>query len=198
MNIKLIITVLFLLIINIFDAFAQEDIKKNAITLYYGVGTNAHIEEIPTFSFEKRDAYFAGFTYNREFFRTKNYKEFSLEYEIGGYKHFGDFSSHQEATVAVMARFNKLFPENFFIDSFAVGEGLSLASQDPNFEAYLNAQNESNDFLNYLAFEFVFKVPTLKNTRFIYRLHHRSGVFGLFNDISGGSNYLSFGIRHKF
>jgi hypothetical protein len=97
-----------------------------------------------------------------------------------------------------MLRFKDLFPKSWIVESFAVGEGLSYANTDPNFEKQLHDDKDANDLLNYLAFEFVFKLPQVQNTKLIYRLHHRSGVFGLFDDITGGSNYLSFGLRHKF
>lgn len=177
---------------------SDEKTKKNAITAYYGFGTNAHIEEIPTFSFEDQSAYFGGIAYNRNFYNTDKFKGLSLEYELGFYSHFGDFGSHEEGTIAIMARFNDLFPKKFFIESFAVGEGLSLATTDPAFEAYLHDGNKANDLLNYLAFELVFKFPQLQDTKFIYRLHHRSGVYGLFDGIDGGSNYISVGIRQNF
>lgn len=197
---KKIFSAIFILFLGISNLCAKEEIsnKKNSLSAYYGVATNAHIEEIPTFSFEKRNAYFLGISYGREFFRTDKFKELSLEIEGGFYDHFGDFGNHQEATLTILARFNNLFPQDFFIESFAIGEGLSLASDDPSFESYLHDENESNDFLNYLAFEFVFKLPKLEDTKLIYRLHHRSGVYGLFDGINGGSNYLSFGVRHKF
>lgn len=179
-------------------AHGQSDHKKNSITAYYGVGTNANIEEIPTFSFEKRDAYFAGLTFAGNFYETKKIFGLALEYELGIYDHFGDFGNHQEGTISIVARFNDLLPKNFFIKSFAIGEGLSLASQDPRFESHLHDSNRANDLLNYLSFELVFKLPQLQDTKFIYRLHHRSGVYGLFDGINGGSNYLSFGVRKKF
>jgi hypothetical protein len=187
-----------LFLVLIFKQSLAADYKKNAITAYYGLGTNAHIEEIPTFSFETRKANFAGIAFAREFYKNEKLMNISLEYEFGAYSHFGNFGSHQEATVTILARFNNLFPKKFFIESFAVGEGISLASENPRFEAHLHDDNDSNDLLNYLAFEFVFKLPKLEDTRFIYRLHHRSGVYGLFDGIHGGSNYLSFGIRQKF
>ncbi len=197
MTSKILIKIIVILFSFLPCALAKK-VEKNSLTAYYSVGTNAHIEEIPTFSFEKRNAYFAGITYGQEFYRTQKFKELSLEYEIGAYEHFGDFGSHQESTVAVLSRFSDLFAQNFLIESFAMGWGLSLATEDPKFEAYLHEQNQANDFLNYLAFELVFKLPKLKNTKFVYRLHHRSGVYGLFDGINGGSNYLAFGLRHKF
>ena len=77
--ILLSITIIFFFNKNI---IAKED-HKNAVTLYYGVGTNAHIEEIPTFSFEKRSAYFGGLAYNRNFYDTDKLFGLSLEYELG-------------------------------------------------------------------------------------------------------------------
>jgi hypothetical protein len=179
------------------NIFAKE-IKKNSITSYYGVATDNALAEIVELSIDVKNPRFVGITYNRNFYQTKKLSGLSLEYEIGGYEHFGNFGAHQEGTISILARFNNLFPKNFFIESFAVGEGLSLASSDPSFEAHIHTDNDSNDFLNYLAFELVFKLPKLKDTKFVSRIHHRSGVYGLFDGIRGGSNYFSFGIRKYF
>ncbi len=178
---------------------AKDNIQKHAITAFYGVATDADFSQLPTFDYEvKTGQQFVGATYAYEFFRTQKYKKLSLEAEIGGYEHFGDFGSHHEATATVIFRFNDLFPKNWIVESFAAGEGLSLASEEPNFESYRHSGGDANEILNYLAFELVFKVPNNDNLKFITRIHHRSGILGLFDGIHGASNYWSFGARYKF
>ena len=46
--------------------------------------------------------------------------------------------------------------------------------------------------------EITFADPDNKDLEFVFRLHHRSGVFGLFDDVVSGSTFLSTGIRIRF
>jgi hypothetical protein len=43
--------------------------------------------------------------------------------------------------------------------------------------------------------ELEFALPDARHWSVITRIHHRSGAFGLFNGVTGGSNALAFGVR---
>jgi len=55
--------------------------------------------------------------------------------------------------------------------------------------------NHGSNFLQFGALEVSFAASENARSEFFVRVHHRSGIFGLINGVSGGSNYLSWGFR---
>jgi len=49
-----------------------------------------------------------------------------------------------------------------------------------------------------LLLELTLSLPNTPRWNLIARLHHRSGVGGIFNGVNGGSNALGLGIKYKF
>ena len=90
-----------------------------------------------------------------------------------------------------------------------VGEGVSLAQEIPVVEV-VDATNSDGTmdptakFLNYLDISAdldvgrLIRVNTLRDTYLGYTLKHRSGVFGLFNGVHGGSNYNMLTLEKNF
>jgi hypothetical protein len=90
------------------------------------------------------------------------------------------------------------FPWNRFVaTTFAIGEGISWASQVPSVEK-IDDDNDSRKLLNYLVFEATFALPSHPDLQLVYRLNHRSGAYGLFDDSDFGSNVLGLGLRYHF
>jgi hypothetical protein len=52
--------------------------------------------------------------------------------------------------------------------------------------------------LHYFSPEITFALPEHKEHELLIRYHHRSGVFGTFNGVWGGSNVLTMGYRYRF
>ncbi len=90
---------------------------------------------------------------------------------------------------------------------FGIAEGISYAFEIPTverIEADENSDNNSN-ILNYLEVSFDFDigrllhVKSLKDTYLGYTLKHRSGIYGLINNVErGGSNYNMLHIETNF
>lgn len=119
----------------------------------------------------------------------------TLEAEAQILQHFGN-QGHSEGTVALVLRWHD-FPWDDKIDTtFAIGEGLSFATSVPELEILRNGR--STQLLNYLLFELTFALPQEPDWQFVGRLHHRSGVYGLFDGVGSGSNIYSAGIRRRF
>lgn len=87
------------------------------------------------------------------------------------------------------------------------GEGVSMASGIPIVEQIEAQQNRSNSskFLNYLDISAdidigrLLCIPSWQGTYIGYALKHRSGIFGLINNVRrGGSNYDMLYIEKKF
>jgi len=87
-----------------------------------------------------------------------------------------------------------LFPWDRFVDtSIAVGEGLSYATSRPRIEN----RGEAARLLNYLMFEMELTPLQDSPWSLVGRIHHRSGVFGIFGGVRGGSNFIMIGVRYR-
>jgi hypothetical protein len=190
------ILVLFLLSLSFPLPFAHsEEARDRYITVYGAAMTDG---ELPMTSVLKanpdRDFRFAAVTAGKKIGNLFDRVDLELEGQI--VKHIVG-QHHWEFNALVVARWLR-FPWNDAVKtSFAVGEGLSLASETPLFEEKYHGE-ETNTFLNYLMFEFDFALPKNPRWSLVTRLHHRSGVYGLFNGVDGASNALGLGIRYRF
>ena len=120
---------------------------------------------------------------------------FILELEGQVVNHTGDDDSFKEFVVASNARLHKL-PWKRIKVTIASGIGLSLAITVPDRER--KNHSNANQLLCYLMYEATFSLPKYERWSLVPRMHHRSGVFGLFDGVHGGSNYPSLGIKYNF
>ncbi len=121
-----------------------------------------------------------------------------FEVEGQGVLHTG-MQEHFEVNAVAVARWMD-FPWDHWIDTrIAFGEGLSYAFRTPPLEPRKNPDAErSARLLNYLLAEVEAVVPRLPQWSIFVRVHHRSGVFGAFGKVRGGSNFIGTGIRYYF
>ncbi len=125
-----------------------------------------------------------------------------VRWEVEGQvvRHWGE-QHHWEFNGLYVARWTE-FPWDSYIDtSFAIGGGLSWATEVPRIEPRakeFNGGEESDQFLGYLLVEIEGRPPGDSNWSGFIRLHHRSGASGLFSDVRGGSNFITFGARYYF
>ena len=118
-----------------------------------------------------------------------------IEGQIG--KHFRE-QTHWEFNVAAIVRW-KRFPWNHYLrTSIAIGDGLSYATEVPPLELQSHTNTGATRFLNYLVIEMTVSPPQVQNWSIVGRIHHRSGIFGLFDNVKGGSNILALGIKFSY
>ncbi len=90
------------------------------------------------------------------------------------------------------------FPWNrTVLTTLGIGEGVSWASHVPQQE--IDAEDEpgnSRKFLNYVMVEMTFSLPEHPEWQVMYRLQHRSGVFGLYAPGTVGSTSAGIGVRY--
>ena len=93
--------------------------------------------------------------------------------------------------------FTSLLPQNSYLDfDFIYGEGFSYAIGTPSFEQALAADpSEHYHFLSSLLLDFDFYIPKYSNIHLFYRIHHRSGVFGLMTPETVRVNFVGFGAK---
>ena len=95
-----------------------------------------------------------------------------------------------------MFRHDKFFWDKYLITSIAIGEGLSYTHKIPYAEREKNPNNESAQFLDFLAFELTAALPQYPFLQIVARIHHRSTAFTLFfHDKHAGSNNIGFAMR---
>ena len=147
---------------------------------------------------------------------TKEYKVYNVElgyrfiedlwkfpfdlYVKGGISYFDE---HVQKDFMEMTLYVKLYWKMDFWQNrvrFGFGEGLSWAQRIPEMET-IDATNwdgtvdDTHKFLNYLDISIDFDLGRLIGVNFLkdfyvgYTIKHRSGVFGTFDGVHGGSNY---------
>ncbi len=128
-------------------------------------------------------------------------------YVKGGLSRFDEGTSRDdvyEGTLYIKAYLNLDFFENRV--RLGVGEGVSYTS-DMLWSEYKEASAEGGEyaqFLNYMDFSIDFdlgrlvRYKPLEDTYIGWTIKHRSGVFGLFSGVDGGSNYNTISIERNF
>lgn len=115
--------------------------------------------------------------------------------------------TYQDDPVGEIYQFNPMlifrwlnFPwNNTLRTTLAIGEGVSYSSRIPSREIRDTKKAESAaKFLNFLMFEASFALPKYPNSELVYRIHHRSGVFGLYTKGITGSTAVAIGFRKRF
>jgi hypothetical protein len=194
MPMQVIVYLLFFLFFAPFIAHSEEA-REHYLTVYGAVMTDGALPEtaVLTASFD-RDFKFVAVTAGNKIGNFLDKIDFEVEGQI--VKHVTG-QHHWEFNVLAVARWTYFPWNNIIKTSFAVGDGLSLATETPVFEGQYHGE-ETNPFLNYLMFEFDFALPNNPQWSLVTRLHHRSGIYGLFNGANGASNALGLGIRYHF
>lgn len=163
------------------------------ISLYMGRLTNRDFQELAVFEYKDFiDSRIIVVSLGKELYGYRDF--FHLEVEGQAGKHWG-YQDHWEINTALSFRWKKFPWDNYVDTSFAIGDGFSYAFADPKTE--VDDIGRTSKFLNYLLLEWSFSVFE-PNWHVFSRIHHRSGIYGLINNISGGSNIVTGGIRYCY
>lgn len=120
--------------------------------------------------------------------------QWEIEGQVG--KHWRE-QTHWEFNLLALYRWQRFPWSDRFDTSIAVGEGLSYATEVPPLEEASPTNVGATRLLNYIVIELTFAPPQAKNWSLVYRIHHRSGVYGIFNNVEGGSNVIAGGIKWR-
>ncbi len=134
-----------------------------------------------------------------DLFNCRSIDPLKFEVEGMGIYHFGHWPEDQffAETVGLMAlRWHKFPWEKHLLTTVGFGEGISYASEEPSYEIEFN--NKTANLLNYLMWDITLAHPDLPQLALVLRLHHRSGIFGLIEGVSGGSNFFTMGLKYSF
>jgi hypothetical protein len=172
----------------------MDDIKrlKWFLTVYGGAHAQDDIGDVFTFQPKFEDnAYIGVVALARELWHYKNYLSFELEGQVA--KHFNK-DTHWEFVGVLIGRWH-YFPWNNYVNtSFAVGDGMSYYTDVSEVEK--EDDEDAQRTLNYLLFEVALGLPEFPKWDLVFRIHHRSSIFGLYG--AGGSNFVCGGIKFSF
>ncbi len=185
-----------MVIINLCLLTSYGNAADKSVTAYVGKYTDNRLGDILLSQpVDFIDSYLVALAWSR-LFKLKSPKHL---WEVEGQlaKHFRG-QSHWEANIAVIYRWQD-FPWNKTLNtSIAIGNGLSYASEVPPLEASSTTNVGATRLLNYILVETTFAPPQVKHWSLVVRVHHRSGVYGVFDDVEGGSNVIAAGIKYLY
>ena len=199
---KLILVFFMFLTLN-----AQEVDNKYSLRLAYGSASENDLGEILFGSFGSHSRDLSVYSLDGGYLLKKEIFDWPLDIYIkGGLSYFDEdqLENMLEGTFYLKAYLNL----DFWGNRVRVGaaEGVSYASHVPESES-IEAQAEGDNtskLLNYLDISLDFDLGKLvcykpmHETYVGYALKHRSGVFGVYGGVSGGSNYNMFYLEKNF
>jgi len=170
-------------------AFAE---KEWAVTVLGGQYSGSQLLKLGGGTLDFKDSYTAGLSLSYQFVDWGPHMRWELEGQA--LKHVGE-QEHVEFASSINVRWIT-FPWNRYLDtSVAIGGGLSVTSEVPVLEKRDPDNSRAATLLHYLLIEAAVGLPS-SNWSLVARVHHRSGIFGLFSH--SGSNVLALGLRYRF
>ncbi|MBY0500384.1 MAG: hypothetical protein K2P93_00065 [Alphaproteobacteria bacterium] len=123
---------------------------------------------------------------------------FDFELEAQAVQHIGE-QSHFEINPIVLIFRWKSFPWNTILPTtFAIGDGISIATQRPHLEVKRRGKDKTSDVLNYVMAELTLSLPDYPQWALVARYHHRSGVFGKIHGVEDASTAFAGGLKYWF
>lgn len=183
-------------ILTISLSFSEKGIADEwSLSLYGGVLLKGNLSDGSLLYSGFEDSYLVALALAK---RVASYRDkIDLELEGQTVKHFKD-QDHWEFNGLAAIRWLPFPWDNYIDTSFAFGAGLSYATETPKVEKRRRGDDQTQSFLSYLMLELDFALPKSQHWSLFTRIHHRSGAFGLFSGVTGGSNAVAFGIKYRF
>jgi outer membrane protein len=189
-------------------SLSAKESNKYSFRVAYGYGSEKDLGDILfTLDFSKHPRDLSVYAVDGGYLLYEDMADLPLElYAKGGLSYFNEdqFSNTYEVIAYVKLIYNFDFYSNRI--RFGFGEGVSYVKDKLEAEVIeaTAEDDKTSKFLNYLDITIDFDigkltgVKSLENFYFGYLLKHRSGVFGLYNGVHGGSNYNSFYLEKNF
>lgn len=176
-------------------AVQADQLGKRFVSLYTGQYSDTALIENLQFNQEFEASHIYVLSIGRRLAQYRQHLAVEMEGQFGF--HSG-LQNHQEVNGALTLRW-LAFPWDRYVDtSFAFGNGLSYATIDPILEIENADNRQTAQWLYYILAEWAFSLRAIPNWEFFWRIHHRSGVYGLLAGNNAGSNFLGLGLRRRF
>jgi hypothetical protein len=125
------------------------------------------------------------------------WKRLTFEPEIGIGQRYGK-QDETELWAALFVRYHGFPWDDYLTTTFALSTGLNWATGVSEIEQERARDGEGSQLMHFVSPEITFALPSRPDVQLLFRIHHRSGVFGLVSDAWGGAQYGTFGFRVWF
>ena len=173
-----------------------------AFTAWGGAMTDSDFGDSFIFGGDLREEYLFGIGLNKRFYKNG---PFALEFEADWFRHI---ASKQKGGAQQPNPFAETSAQSFWEGVIGVGarlwlqpwlnigfiEGVSYKTSTSNYER--TNRDKHSKLLNYLGAEI--EAVVSKKLSLVARIHHRSGAFGTFGGVKGGSNAYLIGFRYRW
>lgn len=183
---------------------------KYSFRVAYGEASTKDLGDILSFNSDVHPDNLSVFSLDAGYLLKKDIFELPFDlYAKGGLSYFNEGDSPRKSSIYEGTLYIKLYYNLDFLQNrvrLGFGEGISYTS-DVLWSEYKEATHEDDSyskFLNYLDMSVDFdlgrlvKYKPLEDTYIGWTIKHRSGVFGLYNGVHGGSNYNTISIEKTF
>lgn len=185
-----------LVIVNVFLLQSYGNAADKAVTVYFGKYTDNRLGDVLLSQpVDFMDSYLAAIAWAHAFSLKSPKHQWEVEGQLA--KHFRG-QTHWEANIVAIYRWQYFPWRDTLNTTIAIGSGLSYASETPPLEESSTTNVGATRLLNYMLVEMTFAPPQVKQWSLVVRVHHRSGVYGLFNNVEGGSNVIAAGIKFMY
>jgi hypothetical protein len=182
--------------------FADVSDEKDDLSIVYSKGIDSNFLDLPN-DLMANNIVYINYTmmtvgYFRPFYVNDIFgKKILMSYGGTISQHFGD---SLETTANVKFEVRDLLPVNDYLNmSFKFYEGFSYNSGDKEYEDGTDKNPDKKySFQHNMIFDLGFNLEANSNIELLFRLHHRSGVYGLIAPRKVGSNFLGIGLNYKF
>lgn len=186
----------FFIFVSLLLPFSSQADDSYALTLYLGKYSDDKLGHVLLSKpVDFYDSYLATVALSKAYQLQNPSHQWEIEAQLA--KHYRS-QDHLEFNLLAIYRWNRFPWNNHLRTTFAIGDGLSYASEIPKLEASSPSNVGATRLLNYIMVEMSVAPPFTEDWALVTRVHHRSGVYGLFNDVEGGSNVVAAGIKILF
>jgi hypothetical protein len=119
--------------------------------------------------------------------------------EIGVGKRFGADAKAAEGWAAIGVYWTRFPWDDYLGTKIGFAEGIDIATQIDRAERLRALPGHTGSVvLNYISPEIDFSLPRVPGYELVFRINHRSGIWGLINGVNGGAQYGEAGLRVHF
>ena len=183
----------------------------SALTFFHGQGADVNLPNIPHQALRRElvweHSHFLGLHYHYAFYRTPGFRLYPFPYQVKGLRlelegqatrHWG-LQNNGEVHAALALRTQDFNPFLDFGFNLAYADGISHSLGTPTYEDGPGGGKTGSRYStqHYIGIEIALGWLTAPEWQVVGRIHHRSGIWGIFAPQGVGSNFFALGVRWR-